>query len=364
MKISDLGAFEAKIKALDEQLEIDLADGQITEEEAVGILKQIDDIVELVKGEPVEDDEAEYSSGEPIVTFSEAEEEMGSNTGGALLDLGEYLGYDDAALFISDLARELGEPTTYVAEVVRGDKLPDPYFAQNLVTILMQKQAIDEDEAEAILLDMVDCGNTDYQRAEQMALASGSYQQEAYVPSDDFQSREREYFQALLDMEDREKMRQNDLKQEMEEMKYSLGEIYQNIQFNQDYESLTVAFEEQRERAEKLVDNGILTPSNYEYYFGNRDVFPDKYKLTEAFVRKAEKENTSLISEFNINERILTDLEDKNSEVMQNFYAAGSSTVQFSDSPEQRSDPYQDPYIMGLLERNYPEYAQNLAGDN
>ncbi|MDJ0717548.1 MAG: hypothetical protein QNJ54_25560 [Prochloraceae cyanobacterium] len=330
-------------------------DGEIDDEEAELLSQKFESTL------------ANYSSGnESIITFSEASEEIGSEMGGALLELGEMLGYEDAGEFITDVAAEMNSPVTYVAQIIRGENLPDPYFAQDLVQILMERQAVSQDEAEDLLLDLVDCGNVDYKRAEEMALVTGESERTPdTLPKDEFKSREREYFESLLShIDDRQRMQQSSISQEVNEVRYSLGQLQENIQFQQDYENLATAFEEQRQRAEKLVSNGVLTPNNYEYYFGNREVYPDKYKLIEAFARKAEKESTSLVSEFNINERILADLEDKNSEVMQNFYAAGSSTVQFNEQEsQQRSDYSVDPYIYGMLERNYPEYARNYANN-
>ena len=344
------------LSELEEEVARAYEDGEIDDEEAELLSQKFQSTL------------ANYSSGdESIITFSEASEEIGSEMGGALLELGEMLGYDDAGEFINDIAVEMNSPVTYVAQIIRGENLPDPYFAQDLVQVLMERQAVSQDEAEDLLLDLVDCGSADYKRAEEMALVSGESERTPdMLPTEEFQSREREYMQALLShIDDRQRMQQSSIKQEVNEVRYSLGQLQENIQFQQDYENLATAFEEQRQRAEKLVSNGVLTPNNYEYYFGNREVYPDKYKLTEAFARKAEKENTSLVSEFNINERILADLEDKNSEVMQNFYGAGSSTVQFnSQETQQQLDPYLDPYNRGFLERNYPEYVNNGKGGN
>lgn len=393
MRLSELDEIGLKLQAIEEQMEEDLADGQIDEDEAKNIMMMIQEAIQATEQEDVEIDEVdlsaikaqieealedgeiddqeaeeimeafgvvidEYNGYEPVlISFAEAASETMSEYGKGLLGLGSMLGYEDAAEFISDVAVSMGEPTTYVAEILKGDRMPDPEFSQDLVNMLIQKQAIDESEAEAIFLDLMECDAEDKQIYQLQAKSYGEMDREKYEDPDlDFQSREREYYQAMLDMDDRQRMREQMMKaamnEEINDMKYSLSEIQSNLEFQQETEQLANAFEDQRVRAEKLVDDGLLTPANYKYYFGDRKTIPDKMALFSAMENKAQFEGTSLISEFNINERVLTDAQEKESSISTNYYGNGRTMANFSE-PDR--DPTQDPYIQGFLERNFSE---------
>lgn len=309
-----------------------------------------------------------------ILTFEEASEEIKGLTGIGLIGLANMMGYEELGTFIEDLAEGLETDEVTVGKIVRGDMLPNGEVIKEIVMWTAEKMGTSEEEAADLYLDLEECVMCDIEK--------GEAEEEEYL------TREREYTMALMEIEEREEERKlkqevanalspmgigganfeevDELREEISESNYEVGyemantqkelnktrqevaELKRALEFEAAETRLYVGLEQQRVRAERLVEEGAMSPADYRYYFGDRENFPDAESLVMAFAERAIDTGIPVQKEQEYLERVLQDAEGRKREIMENYSMKQEGII----SPTMGREYDCSEYVAGFWDRN------------